>query len=211
MKQDAARGRLRFMERFEWPSVWETEAVQSHLLEMWEELPDALDEELPDGIGERPAGSVEGDHDAAKARATVGQYSALVGEQVADNLEGIARARLQKPPRAYQTDAEIHADFTTQVVGGGGEDEAAAACTEDNLPVPGGSAHDAMFQPMGTWDDAELRDIINFKTRTRLNASTKELLDLPCMRVRGCLCVSPSVGARGFDAWPVCVCVCVCL
>ena len=36
------------------------------------------------------------DHDAHKDRATVAQYSALVGDEVAQNLEGLARARLEK-------------------------------------------------------------------------------------------------------------------
>ena len=38
----------------------------------------------------------------------------------------------------------------------------------DDLPVPG--------------ESAALGDIIDFKTRTRLNATTKELLELPCMQ-----------------------------
>ena len=50
-------------------------------------------------------------HDRSKPRATVAQYAALVGEEVAWNLECIARARLEKRPREYQSDAAVHQSF----------------------------------------------------------------------------------------------------
>eukprot|EP00973_Karenia_brevis_P038766 5350480-Karenia_brevis.AAC.1 len=58
------------------------------------------------------------DHDSGKPRATMQQYTSIIGQEVAGNLEGLARARLEKHPRAYQTDAEIHESYTKIVYGG---------------------------------------------------------------------------------------------
>ena len=102
------------------------------------------------------------------------------------NLGGIARARLEKPPRAYQTDAEIHTEYTKTVYGGGEDGADMDGDDDDQLPVPGVGAMDAMFQPMGAWDECTFNDIVEFKTRTRLNVTTKELLELPCMQRDAC-------------------------
>ena len=99
LQSESMAARARFLERCEWPSLWETAEVHQTLLGMHlEQMPaDASDTE---GM---PTPSTEIDpehcHDKHKPRATVAQYVALVGEEVAANLEGIARARLEKRPR----------------------------------------------------------------------------------------------------------------
>ena len=52
------------------------------------------------------------------------QYVAIVGQDVAANLEGIASARLEKRPRQYQSDAAVHQAYMQATTGGGtrGED-----------------------------------------------------------------------------------------
>ena len=52
-----------------------------------------------------------------QARATVAQYVALIGEEVAGNLEGIARARLEKRRRQYQSDAAVHQAYVQVTTG----------------------------------------------------------------------------------------------
>ena len=59
------------------------------------------------------------DHDHDKPRATVAQYVAVVGHSVALNLDGLAQARVEKHPRAYQTDAQVHEVYIQATSGGG--------------------------------------------------------------------------------------------
>ena len=53
-----------------------------------------------------------------KPRATVRQYAALIADQVQANLEGLARARVEKHSRPYRTDAEIHQSYIKATAGG---------------------------------------------------------------------------------------------
>ena len=71
------------------------------------------------------------DADARKPRVTVQQYSALVGEDVAYHLEALARARVEKHKRMYQTDQEIHQHFVKMTTGGG---EGADDCGAEDMP-----------------------------------------------------------------------------
>ena len=95
LQLDAAlEGRRRFLDRYEWPSLWETAEVQLALRCMYQETCD----DDGDDDGQEMAQTVELDPphcpDRAKLRASVAQYTAIVGEDVAENLEGIAMARL---------------------------------------------------------------------------------------------------------------------
>ena len=117
-----------------------------------------------------------------KPRATVEQYTSIIAEEVSENLEGLARARLEKPPRAYQTDAEIHEQYTRIVHGGEDADDDGAE--GDPLPEAGRLAGGRAFQPLGTVSEETQKSIIKFETRTRMNSMTKKLLELPCMRKR---------------------------
>ena len=164
------------LNRYEWPSVWETQEVQSRLFELWSES----DEKTDDLVCEEGMQN-QHDHDSEKSRATMQQYTSIIGQEVAGNLEGLARARLEKHPRAYQTDAEIHESYTKMVYGGEGG-AADGEADGDPLPEPGKPARSQVFQPMGKLDDVKQKQNINFQTRTRLNSTTKELLAMPCMQ-----------------------------
>ena len=58
------------------------------------------------------------DPDREKPRASVEEYVALLGDVVALNLDGIARARVEKKQRQYRTDAEIVQTYVTSITGG---------------------------------------------------------------------------------------------
>ena len=124
-----------------------------------------------------------GSHDRGKPRATMAQYVALIGEDVAANLEGIARARLEKPPRQYQSDAAVHQAYM-QTVSGGGEHAGDGEPPEDAAQVEAPKTVAAYFEPL-PWDittDDELRALLDFTHRARLQPLAKELLKLPCMQ-----------------------------
>ena len=102
-------------------------------------------------------------HDRNKPRATMEQYVALVGEDVAVNLEGIARARMEKRPRQYQSDAELHQAYIQAVtVAGGPGDGGAEGDAEPPpsakellaLPCMKPGAVDAGASPLGDAESA---------------------------------------------------------
>ena len=105
------QGRRHFLDRFEYPSIWETAEVKQRLNEMWTE-----EEEAEPGQTQQDP---EYCKDKDKPRATVEEYVAIIGQEVALNLEGIARARLEKKPRQYQVDAAVHAAHIKVTTGGG--------------------------------------------------------------------------------------------
>ena len=86
-------------------------------------------------------------HDRAKPRASVEQYTSLVGVMVARNLEGIARARSDKRQRQYQSDATVHQAYIQATTGGGGRedgDEGLEAEPSDEAPQKA----KAFFEPL---------------------------------------------------------------
>ena len=118
----ADEGRRRFLARFEYPSLWETQEMQDHLMDLY-------NEDVSDWVGAEdgePALTAQGltcdDHDIGKERATVAQYVALVGEDVAVNLEGLACARVDKPKKQRETDAHVQEAYM-KLTSGGGEEE----------------------------------------------------------------------------------------
>ena len=151
MLERAIVARSRFLDRYEMPSLWETEEVQKSLHEMY--LRKVRETEAKEEAGEAstaashsplPAGhgrlhchdaqmsgssavspNLDPDccHDKEKPRATVEQYTSLIGVEVAANLEAIARARQEKRPRLYQSDAAVHQAFIQARTGGGEAEE----------------------------------------------------------------------------------------
>ena len=115
---DAKEGRRRFLARYECPSIWETQEVYEHLVDLTIDTDDMADYDyggatpglltpkacpassagpVPDCVfgGTAPgcqapkAGAASSpDPDADKPRATVLQYGALIGEEVACHLGG---------------------------------------------------------------------------------------------------------------------------
>ena len=188
--------RHRFLARYEWPSLWETQEVQDELYMLW--LQDFDDsEETP------PHESVpEHCHDREKPRATLQQYVSLVGTEVALNLEGIARARLEKRPRQYQSDAAVHQAYMQTTTGGGAEQDNRE---EADGPQTGEAPKTVLsyFEPV-PWDISSLEDmqqVLDFKHRVRLTPFAKELLELPCMHMPTLdfSCVADLQRAHGAD------------
>ena len=127
-------------------------------------------------MGESP------DPDEGKPRATVKQYAALIAQKVMTHLEGLAQARVEKRPRPYQTDAEIHQSYIKATSGGGGGDMA-----EDD-PEGGPTAGEAPQKSQevfpllrGDFDTEEMRAILDFEHKPRPTPLLKELLSLPFM------------------------------
>ena len=172
-----------FLDRYEYKSLWNTREVQERLNSLWESTQacaDPLEEEpYPADI----AASVEhaSDPDADKPRVTVREYTALIGEEVMAHLEGLARARKEKHPRAYQTDAEIHQSYIAATSGGagGGDEDVDEDHTGNTAPSPA-----AEVFPLVRWDyDAdEMSGILDFEHKRRLTPLVKDLLNLPCMQ-----------------------------
>ena len=127
---EATEGRRRFLSRFEWPSIWETDEVQEHLKEM---LGDERDGWEDDGAAD-PSAAPSIDYDARTPRASVRQYSSLIGERVATNLEGLARARHEKPTKRREEDAHVHESYIKMTIGGG-HDAADAGSDTEALPI----------------------------------------------------------------------------
>ena len=187
-ENDAMLARRCFLNRYEWPSLWETQEVQEELYNLW------LQEEEMQSSGSwlqeeemQSSGSIDPDycHDREKPRATVRQYVALVGEEVAANLEGIARARLEKRPRQYQSDAAVHQAYM-QATSGGGEDENDGDIAEAGDASAAPTSVKAHFEPIPytnvTKSVEDMQKILDFKHRLRLTPFVKELLQLPCMQ-----------------------------
>ena len=97
-------------------------------------------------------------HDKDKPRSTMEQYVSLVGAEVATNLEGIARARLEKPPRQYQSDAVVHQAYMQATTGGGDCGDDVDANNDPAGPGPAGVA--AYFEPI-PWNVQTVEDMQN--------------------------------------------------
>jgi len=145
----AYEGRRRFLNRYEYPSPWETAEAQQYLELLYSKYTQSVEDE--DEEKEDVAGAEEKiDHDAQKHRATVAQYSALVGDEVVQNLEGLARARLEKHAKPRETDAKIDEAYMKMTSGGGtvedfdGDEHNACIVSAEATPVH-------MFLPV-PWD-----------------------------------------------------------
>ena len=101
---DAALARHRFLSRYEVPSVWETAEVQESLFGLYAAARqraadrDETECDMTADADEPITLPLDPDycHDRKKQRASVLQYTALIGADVAANLEGISRARMEK-------------------------------------------------------------------------------------------------------------------
>ena len=115
----ADEGRRRFLARFEYQSLWETQEMYDHRMDLYNQEA-SIDVDAED---EEPAATSEGltceDHDVGKERATVAQYVAIVGAEVAINLEGLACARVEKPKKQRETDAHVQEAYMKLTSGGG--------------------------------------------------------------------------------------------
>ena len=180
----AAQAARRFLDRYEYMSLWETQEVQAELYAMRQATQEDVDQQnSPGGRSPREASEVAPDPDEGKLRATVKQYAALVAQRVQAHLEGLARARVEKRPRAYTTDAEIHQSYITATSGGAqrAEDE-----PEDNPAVDEAPQKSQEVFPLlrGTFDSDAMRAILDFDHKMRPGLGLKDLRSLPFMAKR---------------------------
>ena len=177
----ASEGRRRFLNRYEYPSLWETAEVQQHLELLYSKYIHSVEEEAEEK-DDVAAGEEKLDHDADKDRATVAQYSALVGDEVAQNLEGLARARLEKHAKPRETDAKIDEVYMKMTSGGGAVDDFDGdehdACTTGAGGTP---VH--MFPPVrfDFSSQEEMLALMKFEKKGRVAPLAKDLLALPFM------------------------------
>ena len=110
------------------------------------------------------------------------QYVAVLGCQVAHNLEGIALAREDKKPRQYQSDAQVHQQYCMATTGGGAHDGDDASEEEPHGQAPQ-EAIGEHFRPLpwGIVSKEDMLSVLNFSHRLRLSPFAKALLNLPIM------------------------------
>ena len=182
LADDAAR---LVLDRYEYMSLWEIQEIHDELNAMWETAHGTDDIDLeakgaalncPDLVSHDSKS--RSDPDEGKPRATVRQYAALIGQKVMANLEGLARARREKQPRAYQTDAEIHQSYITATSGGadGALDGPEDGPTANATPTP---AREVFPLLRWSFDQEEMRAILDFEHKRRPTPILKELLALP--------------------------------
>ena len=175
----AAEAARRFLDRYEIKSLWETQEIQDELNGMWELA--QIGNNSFGADGEDANQEEHEDPDEGKPRVTVRQYAALIGQEVMANLEGLARARREKHPRAYQTDVEIHQSYISAT--SGGADGPIDGPEDGPIANAAPSASREVF-PLVRWDynQEEMRSILDFEHKRRPTPLLKELLNLPCMQ-----------------------------
>ncbi|CAK0876829.1 unnamed protein product [Prorocentrum cordatum] len=169
---EAAR---RFLDRNEYMSLWETQEIVDKFNDMWES------DETRNGNVPAPAAPADVvDPDADKPRATVPQHSALIARGVQADLEGLARARVEKHERPYQTDAGIHQSYILAATGGSGRPEGEP--DDDGPQAPPEAVGTEVRPPLRCFfDEEEMQRILDFEHRPRLTPFLKGMLELPLM------------------------------
>ena len=112
------------------------------------------------------------------------QYAAIVGLQVAQNLEGLARARMEHRPRQYQSDAAVHQAYLRMTAGGDGADDCEGAGDAADDPPAAPQFKVGAFEELpilGMASREDLTKTLTYGHRARPNEFVKELLALPCM------------------------------
>ena len=198
----ALQARALLLDRYEWPSLHETKEVYETLHGMYVEDLGDHDEAMAAPDDDAHALDPEYCHDRAKPRMDLAQYVALVGVDVAENLEGIARARMDKKPRHYQTAAAIHQAYM-QVISGGGD--AGGDGDLDDIEPVGVAPKDAgrFFEPVPQWgiNSVEgLQQVLDYGHRIRLTPFAKGLLELPCMKLDPCAQCDPGMDVYSYGA-----------
>ena len=120
-----AQARYRFAERYEYPSLWETAEMIAELKKRYLKYLGFYDvKELP------PTAT---DFDENKPRCTVSMYSSLLAQQRIANLEGLARARQNKPKRRRDEDARLHEEYVKMHTLGENDDVGLDGDNDENM------------------------------------------------------------------------------
>jgi hypothetical protein len=173
----------RFLRRFEYPSLWETKEMQETLAELCDEScrHQESGEECGDNI---PEAARRRDPDGDHPRCTVAQYSSLWAMERVGNLEGIARARLEKHQKRRDLDAQVHEEYSKFATAG----ENAYDMPDDNPQdeaagtTAGADVAKQVFPLIRYKPDAdEQKKLLQFQMRSRNSAFAKEFMSLPWM------------------------------
>ncbi|CAE7942593.1 unnamed protein product, partial [Symbiodinium necroappetens] len=163
----ADEGRLRFAERQEYPSLWETEELQAAMQEKLELAQAELGEQEP----VVSAGAAQ-----PGPRATVAMYSSMQALERVVNLESLARARQEKPKKRRDMDQYLQQDFVKITIAGEVED--VDADNEEEYVEEGPKRPSAVFLVI-TYrpKEAERRQLLELGYQARKNQYTNEFLE----------------------------------
>ncbi|CAE7263859.1 PIF7 [Symbiodinium sp. CCMP2456] len=163
----ADEGRLRFAERQEYPSLWETEELQAAMQEKLELAQAELGEQEP----VVSAGAAQ-----PGPRATVAMYSSMQALERVVNLESLARARQEKPKKRRDMDQYLQQDFVKITIAGEVED--VDADNEEEDVEEGPKRPSAVFLVI-TYrpKEAERRQLLELGYQARKNQYTNEFLE----------------------------------
>ena len=175
MEKEAQLARHRFAERYEYPSLWETQEMITELESRYSRYLDA--ETLP---------PTEQDFDLGKPRCAVSMYSSLLAQQRIANLEGLARARQHKPKRRRDEDAHLHEEYVKMHTLGGADDVGADGDNDENLEAlveETSVVKKEVFPPIGLRLTAEeQKQLLRFDLQGRKNDYVKTFLQETWMR-----------------------------
>ena len=111
-----------FLARLEYPTLWETQEMQDHSMDLCNrDVSVCIAAEIDDPTS-TSQGLICEDRDNTKVRAIVAQCVALVGEEAAFIFEGLACARVEKPTKRREGDAHAQEGYQKIAIGGGQED-----------------------------------------------------------------------------------------
>ncbi|CAE7805372.1 unnamed protein product [Symbiodinium sp. CCMP2592] len=172
-KEEAAIARRGFAARFEFPSLWETR-----------EMRDVLEEKM-EAMKMDVSPSLASDPDKDKERVSVGQYSSMLAMERVANLEGLARARQQRPKRRRELDMHLQEDFVRVRMEGENADDEGEVDAEDGCPdmvatpIPREQFQLVLQRPHS---DEEVKRLLSLDGQSRKTRHTKEFLGLPWMK-----------------------------
>lgn len=174
MEEEAQHARYLFGERFEYPSLWETQEMQD---ELTEKLRVVTAGDIPEVASP--------DFDAQKPRCTARMYSSLLAQQRIANLEGLARARQSKQKRRRDEDAWLHEEYVkVNTTGGTDPDDPDAENDEEVEAVMQQTlCPSEVFQPIRLKTSLEeQKKLLNFELQGRQNQYTKDFLKQAWLR-----------------------------
>ena len=173
MEEESQMARYRFAERFEFPSLWETQ-----------EMTDLLEEklEMMSG-GDLP--TTQPDFDVGKPRCTVSMYSSLLSQQRIANLEGLARARQSKPKRRRDEDARLHEEYVKMHTAGEGDGDGPGLDNDEEVEalLEQAVATKEVFPPITLKTTVEeQKKLLRFELQGRRNDYVKKFLQEAWMK-----------------------------